>query len=258
VTRFRSTFLRAVVPPLVPFVMVTVTVELLVRWGLVEQNILPAPSTVFTALFRHARELWGAAAETALGSLAGFAISAVAGAFFGVTLGWSSWIRRAFYPYAVFFQTVPIIAIAPLLVIWVGYGMPTVIASAFIVSLFPVVANTLSGMLSVDPALRDMFKLYEAGPFASLFKLRLPAALPNIITGLRVAAGLAVIGAIVGEFISGGGLGTLIVKAVKRQDNDKVFAALLLASALGLAMIASISAFSRFALRHWHPSESGE
>jgi NitT/TauT family transport system permease protein len=127
-----------------------------------------------------------------------------------VLLALGGWVQRAFYPYAVFFQTVPIIAIAPLLVIWFGLDIRAVIASAFIVSIFPVIASTLDGLLSVDPALRDLFRLYRAGPMAALFKLRLPFALPNILTGLRVGSGLAVIGAIAGEFITGGGLGGLI------------------------------------------------
>ena len=113
-------------------------------------------------------------------------------------------MQRAFYPYAVFFQTVPIIAIAPLLVIWFGYGMQTVIASAFVVSIFPVIANTLTGILSTDPALARSVPALRGLTRVTLFKLRFPAALPQILTGLRVAAGLAVIGAIVGEFIGGG------------------------------------------------------
>src|SRR5215475_6192609 len=130
-------------------------------------------------------------------------------------------LQRAFYPYAVFFQTVPIIAIAPLLVIWVGWDR-TVVASAFIVSIFPVIANTLTGLLSTDPALRDLFRVHGASPAETLFKLRFPAALPQILTGLRIGAGLAVIGAIVGEFITGAGIGGSII--VSRQQNrvDKV------------------------------------
>ena len=130
----------------------------------------------------------------------------------------------------------PIIAIAPLLVIWFGYGMRTVIASAFIVSIFPVIANTLNGILSTDPALRDLFRLYGASPAVTLWKLRFPAALPQILTGLRIAGGLAVIGAIVGEFIGGQGLGSVVDVARTQQRTDKVFAAVLLASVLGLAL----------------------
>jgi NitT/TauT family transport system permease protein len=133
-----------------------------------------------------------------------------------------------------------------------------VVASAFIVSIFPIIANTLTGLLSTDPALRDLFQLYDAKRLATLFKLRLPFALPHIMTGLRIAAGLAVIGAIVGEFITGAGIGGSIM--VSRQQNrvDKVFAGLLLASLLGIALFMVINLISRLALRHWHASETGE
>jgi NitT/TauT family transport system permease protein len=151
---------------------------------------------------------------------------------------------------------VPIVAIAPLLVIWFGYGSRAVVAAAFIVSVFPVIANTLAGLLSVDPALRDLFRLYGAGAWARLLKLELPWALPFILTGLRIAAGLAVIGAIVGEFVGGGGLGVVVLGAMREQRTDLVFAAILHASALGLALFALVNLASRLALRRWHASES--
>lgn len=124
------------------------------------------------------------------GAILGFVLTAFAGIAIAVFLSSPRAIQEAFYPYAVFSQTVPIIAIAPLLVIWFGYGMRTVVASAFIVSLFPVIANTLNGILSTDPALRELFRLYGASPSATLWKLRFPAALPQILTGLRIAGGL--------------------------------------------------------------------
>jgi NitT/TauT family transport system permease protein len=133
--------------------------------------------------------------------------------------------------------------------------MKTVIASAFLVSIFPVIANTLTGIVSTDPALRDLFKLYGASTWATLFKLRFPAALPEILTGLRVAAGLAVIGAIVGEFIGGQGLGSVVDVARTQQRVDKVFAAVLLASLLGLALFGLINLVSYVSLRRWHASE---
>src|SRR5436190_1109330 len=149
-------------------------------------------------------------------------------------------------------------ALVPLLLIWFGYGMRTVIASAFLVSIFPVIANTLTGILSTDPALRDLFRLYGASGRATLFKLRFPAALPQILTGLRVAAGLAVIGAIVGEFIGGEGLGSIVDVARTQQRVDKVFAAVLLASVLGLGLFGLINMISALTLRHWHASEQGD
>jgi NitT/TauT family transport system permease protein len=182
-------------------------------------------------------------------------MSALTGIAMAVLLSSSRGVQRAFYPYAIFFQTVPLIAVAPLLVIWFGFGIQTVIASAFVASVFPVIANTLSGILSTDPPLRDLFKLYGASRLVTLFKLRLPAALPQVFTGLRVSAGLAVIGSIVGEFIAGGGLGSVVETARTQQRIDKVFAAVLLASLLGLALFGLINLLSHLTLRRWHASE---
>jgi NitT/TauT family transport system permease protein len=249
-------WVRLLLPPLVPLVLLLGLQEMAVRLGWVREFLVPAPSNVYWMMKENKVELSTALLWTSAGALAGFGLSVVVGLAAGVLLASSRWVQRAFYPYAVFFQTVPIIAIAPLLVIWIGYGLPTVIASAFIVSVFPVIANTLTGLLSTDPALRDMFRLYRAGPMATLVKLRLPAALPNILTGLRIAAGLAVIGAVVGEFITGGGLGGIVTVALTQQAVDKVFAAVLLASLLGLALFAAINLASWLALRRWHASES--
>jgi NitT/TauT family transport system permease protein len=140
-------------------------------------------------------------------------------------------------------------------VIWFGYGLRAVVAAAFIVSVFPVIANTLAGLQSVDPALRDLFRLYGASGWARLTKLSLPWALPNILTGLRIAAGLAVIGAIVGEFVGGGGLGVVVLEAMRQQRTDLVFAAVLHAAALGLGLFAAVSFASRTTLRRWHAQE---
>ena len=249
--------MKRILPPLIPLVVVVLALELLVRQGVVKSYLMPTPTAVIQAIFDNAPELLLALFKTSAGALIGFAMSAIGGIAIAVGLSSSRTIQRAFYPYAVFFQTVPIIAIAPLLVIWFGYGMKTVIASAFIVSVFPVIANTLAGLLSTDPALRDLFQLYGATPTVTLFKLRFPAALPQIFTGLRVASGLAVIGAIVGEFIGGEGLGSVVDVARTQQRVDKVFAAVLLASALGLALFSLINLLSSLTLKRWHASEQG-
>ena len=172
----------------------------------------------------------------------------------------SSLLRRAIYPYTVFFQTVPIVAIAPLLLFWLQSGLLPVAICAFIVSVFPVIANTLAGLLSTDPALVDLFRLYGAGKVPAMWKLRLPSALPNIFTGLRVAAGLAVIGSIVAEFLVGEivgnvGLGVLVVYGIHQSHLDLAFAAVLLASFLGLLMFAAVNLASWWTLKTWHASE---
>ena len=247
--------MKRILPPLIPFVAITVALEWIVRSGAVPGYLLPAPSAVLAALLDNWDELMVAMAKTSAAAVLGFALSTMTGIAIAVLLSSSRAIQRAFYPYAVFFQTVPIIAIAPLLVIWFGYGTKTVVASAFIVSIFPVIANTLTGLLSTDPALRDLFRLYGASPGVTLIKLRFPAALPQILTGLRVASGLAVIGAIVGEFIGGQGLGSVVDVARTQQRVDKVFAAVLLASVLGLALFGVINLVSTLTLRRWHASE---
>ncbi len=249
--------MRKALPAAIPFVVVTFALEFLVRIGWIKAFLVPPPSAVFETMLHDWPELLTAFAKTSAGALAGFALSAIGGIAIAIFLASSRAIRSAFYPYAVFFQTVPIIAIAPLLVIWFGYGIQTVVASAFIVSIFPVIANTLTGLLSTDPALSDLFRLYGASRSATLWKLNFPAALPQILTGLRIAGGLAVIGAIVGEFIGGQGLGSVVDMARTQQRTDKVFAAVLLASALGLALFGSINLLSRVTLRRWHSSEQG-
>jgi NitT/TauT family transport system permease protein len=249
--RFKTVFL----PPLIPIIALTAIAEFIVREGIIKSYLLPAPSSVLQAIIENWTELARATLTTSASALIGFLLSTVVGIGTAVLFSSSRPIQRAFYPYAVFFQTVPIIAIAPLIVIWLGYGMRTVVAAAFIVSIFPVIANTLTGILSTDPALRDLFRLYGASPTATLFKLRLPAALPQIFTGLRIASGLAVIGAIVGEFIGGQGIGSVVDVARTQQRVDKVFAAVLLASALGLALFALINLASSLTLRRWHASE---
>jgi len=138
-------------PPLAVLVVGIVSLELAVRLFHVRQFLLPPPSKVLRTIIDDGPELWPAAGRTALAATIGFAASSVFGVLAAVLLSSARWVQRAFYPYAVFFQTVPIIAIAPLLVVWIGYGLETVAVSAFIVSAFPVVANTLGGLLSTEP-----------------------------------------------------------------------------------------------------------
>lgn len=222
--------------------------------------LLPRPSAVLRSLVVDREDLMSSLGWTALAALIGFAASAILGVSIAIILSTSALLRRAFYPYTLFFQTVPIVAIAPMLLFWLRSGLEPVAVCAFIVSVFPVIANTLDGLLSTDPALRDLFRLYGARPVASMWKLRLPSALPNIFTGLRIAAGLAVIGTIVAEFLVGQivgtvGLGVRVVSAIRVSRTDLAFAAVLLASLLGLAMFGAVNLAAHLTLRRWHASE---
>jgi len=257
--------LRSLLPPLVVFILVTAIWEGAVAWrtahasGMYEMP-LPRPSGIFQTLGNDGGDLLRATWTTAQGALIGFAASAVLGVLAAIALASSPWIRRAFYPYTLFFQTVPVVAIAPMLQIWAGPGLVAVSIIAFIVSVFPVISATLTGLLSTDPALEDLFRLYGGSRWARLFKLRLPWALPDLLTGLRVAAGLSVIGTVVAEFFVGTygeneGLGIKVVTNAKYADVDGVFACVLLASLLGLGLFGCVNVAGKLLLKHWHASE---
>lgn len=247
-------------PAVVVFVVIARGLEVYLRAAHVPRYMMPLPSEIARALLTHRDELAAALGWTALAAVGGFCASAIVGVQAALLLSSSRLVRRAIYPYTVFFQTVPIVAIAPMLIFWIGSGPLPVAVCAFIVSVFPVIANTLSGLLSTDPALLDLFRLYGSRPIETLWKLRLPAALPSLFTGLRVAAGLAVIGAVVAEFLVGQivdrvGLGVLIVEGIHEAHLDVAFAAVLLASLLGLGLFGAINLISNLALRNWHASE---
>ena len=242
-------------PPLLPLLLSMGAAESAVRMGWVPSYLMPAPSQVIESLIVDRVALALAAWATLSAALTGLVLSFAVGTLFAIALSSSDLARRAFYPYAVFFQTVPIIAIAPLLVIWFGFGSPTVIASAAIVSVFPIIASTLLGLKSTEPALLDVFKLYMASNWQTLWLLKLPFALPQMFSGLRIASGLAVVGAIVGEFIGGGGLGSVVDAARTQQRVDRVFAAVLISSLLGVILVGTVNVFSALSLGSWHSSE---
>ena len=250
----KNRIVSVALPPVLTFVVTTLAAEVVIRAAAIPQILLPTPSSVVLASWKRWDSLGTALVTTTTGVVLGLALSAVGGVLIAIALSSSRWVERSFYPYAVLFQVVPIVAIAPLLVIWFGYGLRSVVAAAFIVSIFPVIANTLAGLLSVDPALRDLMRVYGASPLASLWKLKLPAALPQIFTGLRIASGLAVVGAIVGEFVGGGGLGSIVVSAIRQSETDIVFAAVLYASLLGIALFAAVGLVARWTLQNWHAS----
>ncbi len=242
----RSSFLF----PLIPAILLTALFEYLCQKEVIPAFLLPAPSNVLKAFLEDFDGFKKAFFETTEASGYGLLLSVFVGLLTALVLAISKTIRLMFYPYAIFFQTVPIIAIAPLLVIWLGYGLPTVVASAFIVSVFPVIANSVLGLQSTDPALLNLFKLLGASEWKTLFQLRLPAALPQIMGGVKISAGLSVIGAIVGEFISGSGLGGLVDAARNQQRIDRVFASVLLAAFLGILFFSLISFLNRLALNY--------
>lgn len=246
-------------PPLLAAVLGLSLWEGLVRAFGVPLYLLPPPSAIAAVVVEQGGALSAGTRTTALAALAGFALSAVLGVLGAVVLSTARVVERALYPYTVVLQTVPIVAIAPLLVLWFGPGPRAVTVAAFIVSVFPVVANTITGLRSVDPALRDLFRLYGAGRRRTLVSLSLPSALPHVFTGLRVAAGLSVIGAVVGEMVAGyaedaPGLGIIVMTAYKQLRTDLLFAAVLGSTAIGIALFGLVGMVGDRLLRPWHAS----
>lgn len=241
-------------PPAITFLVAIALWEGAVRALSVPAFLVPPPSLVLGTAWHERAALFGSLLTTAEGAGLGFLLSLSIGSLLAVLFSLSRWLERGLYPYALFLQTVPIVAVAPLLVLWFGPGLRAVAVSAFIVSVFPIIASTLAGLRSVDPRLSDLFRLYHAGLADSLFKLRLPTAIPSMMTGLKVASGLSVIGAIVGEFVAGfsegsAGLGITVLSAYRQLRTDLLFAAVLLASLLGLSLFALVSGVSRLLLR---------
>ncbi|NUN06272.1 MAG: ABC transporter permease [Bdellovibrio sp.] len=228
-------------PALISFAALLIVFEFLVRKEVFSASLIPAPSMVLMTMQELSDDFVQAFKETFSNVLAGWVLSLALGTGVAFVFSLSDLLKRAILPFAVFFQTVPIIAIAPLLVIYFGFGAPTVIASSFIVSVFPVIANTLMGLESASEQQKDLFRLYQANSLQILTKLKLPCAYPYILSGLKISAGLSIVGAIAGEFVAGGGLGALIDSARTQQRVDIVFAALLLLSLMGLFFMALLS-----------------
>jgi NitT/TauT family transport system permease protein len=171
----------------------------------------------------------------------------------------SRWFERIFFPYMIVMQVTPIIAIAPLIILWVNNLKLGLLACAWLVAFFPVVANTMAGLKSTDHGLEDLFQLYGASRWERLRRLRLPSALPYFLTGLRISGGLALIGAIAAEFVAGtggqgSGLAFQILQAGYQMNMPRMFAALVLVSVTGLGLHLSLTWLSQRVLRRWHES----
>lgn len=216
--------------------------------------IVPSPGDVLTACSDMRYDLLAATGRTATAAVCGLTLSSLLGLLTAFAFAQSSLIRRAFYPYAILFQTVPIIAIAPLLILTFGRGFHSVTLVAAVISVFPVVTNTTTGLLQTDRQLHELFQLHQATWWQTLWKLRLPAALPWMISGVRIASGVAVVGAIVGEFFVGSsqpGLGAWIQRKTASADLPALYATIAASTLLGIVVFALLSLSGDAVLRHW-------
>lgn len=245
--------------PVIVFLFLLAAWEAAVRYFSIAPQVLPAPSLILQTLANDARLLFGSLLVTLRITFIALVIATIAGIALAILFAASRFAERALFPLAVILQVTPIIAIAPLLLI---YFEPNnaVLACATLVAFFPILSNTALGLASADRQLRDLFSLYGAGWLKTLIYLRLPASLPYFLGGLKIAGGLALIGAVVGEIAAGSagagsGLAWRIVEAGHRVNIPRMYAALVLIAAAGVAIFALFSALQRVALRRWHASE---
>lgn len=251
--------MRVVVPVLVGVVFIAIW-EALVRLGNVPPFVLPAPSAIWTSLVLNFGSLMASLWVTLRVTLAAFLLAIVGGIGLAILFSQSRRIEMALFPYAVILQVTPVVAIAPLILIWVGYDRIelALLILAWIVAFFPILSNTTLGLRSADHNLRDLFRLYGASRWQVLTELQLPSALPYILAGMKISGGLALIGAVVAEFVAGSGTGTglawRIVEAGYRLDIPRMFAALFLLSGLGIAIFFSLTWVEHLLLRRWHES----
>ncbi|MFM8618500.1 MAG: ABC transporter permease [Opitutaceae bacterium] len=222
--------------------------------------LLPSPGGVWQAMLDHRATLTRATLNTAEGALAGFGLAVVVSTVISVLLSLSPWVRRAFYPYLMALQMTPLPVLAPICVIWVGAGLKSVALLTFVISFFPLVVNTTQGLISTDRHLVELFQLYGARPWQNLLLLRIPAALPYFFTGLRIAATIAPIGAVVADMNAGtsagdgGGLGFQAVIFASQAKYPALFATAATTCVLGFLLNALVVLVAWLCLHHWHDS----
>ena len=238
--------------------------EWLVRARGIPHFILPGPLLIAETLVRDWHTLSISLWITLQITFAALAVAAVLGLVLAIMFAQSRVIEMSLFPYAVILQVTPIVAIAPLIIIWVDDVRVALLICAWIVAFFPILSNTTVGLNSADRNLVDLFRLYGASRWQVLMRLRLPTAMPFFLSGLRISGGLALIGAIVAEFVAGtggraSGLAYRILEAGYQLQIPRMFAALVLVSATGIAIFAAMSWLSHMLLRRWHESaQSGD
>lgn len=233
--------------------------EIAVRVNEVPHYVLPPPSVIWATLRADWDTLSVSLWVTLQITFAALAVATVLGLVLAVLFAQSKWIELSLFPYAVVLQVTPIVAIAPLIIVWVDDIRLALLICAWIVAFFPILSNTTLGLNSADHNLVDLFRLYRASRFQELVFLRLPSALPLFLAGLRISGGLALIGAIVAEFVAGtggraSGLAYRILEAGYQLQIPRMFAALLLICASGVAIFLVLGLVQHLILRRWHES----
>ncbi|WP_135447238.1 ABC transporter permease [Tabrizicola caldifontis] len=245
--------------PGVVLVILLVLWDRVIVWNDIPPYLLPGPAKVLETLVKDWPMLFEAFLVTLQITLLALAVAVIGGVGLAVLFNQSRFAEMSFYPYAVILQVTPVVAIAPLIFIYVDNRTVGLLLCAWIVAFFPILSNTTLGLNSTDHNLRDLFRIYGASRWQRLRYLQLPSALPYFLGGLRIAGGLSLIGAIVAEYVAGtGGIGSglafRILEAGYRLNIPRMFAALLLIAVTGVVVFAGLSFLSHMLLRKWHES----
>jgi NitT/TauT family transport system permease protein len=251
---------RRVVIPLLLGICVVAAWEIIVRTLAIPRFVLPPPSMIAQALATDFPSLLMSLGSTVRVTLVAFVLALVVGVGLAILFVQSPLVEIALFPYAVMLQVTPIVSIAPLIVIWVGFDNVdrAVLILAGIVALFPILSNTTLGLKSADHNLHDLMDLYGASRWQRLVELQLPAATPYLLGGMKISGGLALIGAVVAEFVAGSGAATglawRIIESANRLNIPRLFAALILLSATGVVIFLALTTLERVLLQRWHES----
>ncbi|MEH1835299.1 MAG: ABC transporter permease [Nostoc sp.] len=246
--------------PMIVGILALVLWDIFVRITHLPPYILPGPLLVFKTLITDWNELFPSLLITLQITVIAFIAAAISGLLIAILFTQSKWIERSLFPYAVILQTTPIVAIAPLIILWLKNNtFAALVVCAWIIAFFPIVSNTTLGLNSVDRNLLNLFQLYKASRWQTLLYLRLPSAMPYFLGGLKISGGLALIGAVVAEFVAGtggakSGIAYRILISSYNLQIPRMFAALFLTTGLGVLIFVSLSALSDFILSKWHES----
>jgi ABC-type nitrate/sulfonate/bicarbonate transport system permease component len=231
--------------------------ELSVRAGQVSAQVLPSPIAIVQALINNWSVIYDNTLQTLLETVLGMAIATLLGLLLAIMLDISGWMRRAIYPLLITSQTIPIIALAPLLLIWIGYDIRPKLIVVTLYCFFPIAVATVDGLASAEPELMKLLRSMRATRWQMLRLVRLPGAMPAFFSGLRIAATYSVIGAIFGEYVGAEkGLGIYMQKAANSFATIQVFAAILVTTILSLLLFGFVSLIERVALPWYHGSKT--
>jgi NitT/TauT family transport system permease protein len=255
----RDAWLRVIVPVVI-FVGAIAGWEYWVRANNIPHYLIPAPSLIWETLLRDWSNLLPSLLFTLKLTFAALGVAILGGVLLAVVFALSRWIELAFFPFAVVLQVTPIIAIAPLIIIYVDSTFAALLICAWIVAFFPILSNTVVGLRSADHNLKDLFQLYKATPLQRLRLLLVPSSLPYFLAGLKIAGGLALVGAVVAEFVAGSagkdtGLASRVLEAGFRNEVPRMFAALVMISMTGILIFFGFNLLSKLLLGRWHDSE---